>query len=63
MNTTDAAKRCGLARVTLLRDIKQGRLPASKQGGRDWQIEEQDLQDFMSKPRQVGRPKDNKSRT
>lgn len=54
--TASAAIELGITRRRVLKLIKLGRLKAEK-FGRDWRIEEADVQALKDSPRKAGRPK------
>lgn len=56
INTAQAAERLNLSRSSVLKLIQSGRLPASKRGGRDYLINEADLE-LVRVRRKVGRPR------
>jgi excisionase family DNA binding protein len=59
LSTKDAAQRLGLKTTGAVRQfILAGRLKAEKRG-RDWWIDETEIEEFEKEPRKVGRPKKN----
>ncbi len=57
LTTKEAAQRLGLKTTSAVRQfILAGRLQAEKRG-RDWWIEENEIERFEKEPRKVGKPK------
>jgi excisionase family DNA binding protein len=55
--TKDAAQRLGVKTTGAVRQfILEGRLKAEKRG-RDWWIEEEEIERFKNLPRKIGKPK------
>jgi excisionase family DNA binding protein len=56
LTTQQAAQLAGVARITILKWIERGHLPATKYG-RDWLIDERDLDAYRQSPKTLGRPR------
>jgi excisionase family DNA binding protein len=56
LTTNEAAKRLGFSTRRLLVLIEHGRIPAEKVG-RDWLLNEADVEAFAAVPRPTGRPR------
>lgn len=61
ITTTEAATRLGVSRSWLRRLILDGKLKAEKKG-RDWFIEEGELESIIQKPKGTGRPRKGEAR-
>jgi excisionase family DNA binding protein len=62
ITTTEAAQRLGLAQSSIRRLILSGELPATKHG-RDWLIDEDDVQHLAAEPRPKRGPKPKQEQT
>lgn len=57
LTTREAAEVAGVARITILRAIAEGRLRAHKTAGGPWLIDTRDLREYHPAPPFGGRPR------